>query len=69
MDKQPQNKNLLMQYFSFAWQLLAGLGIAVYVGILLDGWMKLNTPLLVWILPLLVITTMMVKVIRDTTKK
>ena len=58
-----------MQYFSFAWQLLAGLALSVYLGIVIDKWLKLSTPMLVWILPLLVISAMMIKVIRDTTKK
>ncbi len=69
MDKQPQNRNLLLQYFTFAWQLLAGLGLSVYLGIVVDKWLKTSMPLLVWILPLLVLTGMMIKVIRDTTKK
>lgn len=69
MDKQPQNRNLLFQYFTFAWQLIAGLGLSVYLGIVIDKWLKTSMPLLVWILPLLVLTGMMIKVIRDTTKK
>ncbi len=69
MDKQPQNRNLLLQYFTFAWQLIAGLGLSVYLGIVIDKWLKTSMPLLVWILPLLVLTGMMIKVIRDTTKK
>ncbi len=69
MDKQPQNRNVLMQYFTFAWQLIAGLGLAVYLGIVIDKQLKTAMPLLVWILPLLVLTGMMIKVIKDTTKK
>lgn len=69
MDKQPQNRNLLLQYFTFAWQLIAGLGLSVYLGIVVDKWLKTSMPLLVWILPLLVLAGMMIKVIRDTTKK
>jgi len=69
MDKQPQNRNLLMQYFTFAWQLIMALGLAVYVGLLIDKWLHTSMPLLVWILPLLVLVSMMIKVIKDTTKK
>jgi len=69
MDKKPKNKNLLSQYLSFAWQLIAGIAIFVYVGMLADKWIKTKTPLLVWIFPLLVIIGMMIKVIRDTTNK
>ncbi len=69
MNKEPQNRNILNQYFTFAWQLIAGLGLAVYLGILADKWLHTSIPLLVWILPLLVLTGMMIKVIQDTTKK
>ncbi len=69
MDKEPPNKNLIIQYFSLAWQMIAGLGIAVYLGILADKWLNTSMPLLVWILPLLIIVGMMVKIIKDTSKK
>ena len=69
MDKEPQNRNLLMQYFTFAWQLIMALGLGVYAGLLADKWLHTSMPLLVWILPLLVLVGMMVKVIKDTTKK
>ena len=69
MDKQPKNNSLLREYLSFAWQLIAGIAIFVYVGMLADRWIKTKTPLLVWIFPLLVIIGMMIKVIRDTTNK
>ena len=69
MDKKPKNNKLLTQYLSFAWQLIAGIAIFVYVGMLADKWIKTKTPLLVWIFPLLVIIGMMVKVIRDTSNK
>lgn len=58
-----------MQYMTFAWQLIAGIAIAVYLGMLADKWLGLATALLVWILPLLVIIGMLIKVIRDTTTK
>jgi F0F1-type ATP synthase assembly protein I len=69
MDKKPQKNNLLMQYLSFAWQLIAGIAIFVYVGMLADRWIKTSTPLMIWIFPLLVIIGMMIKVIRDTSNK
>jgi F0F1-type ATP synthase assembly protein I len=68
-DKKPQNNNLLTTYLSFAWQLIAGIALFIYIGIQADKWIKTKTPLLVWILPLLVIIAMMIKVIRDTTNK
>lgn len=69
MEKKPQHNRLLTQYLSFAWQLVAGIAIFVYLGMLADKWMNTGTPLLIWIFPLLVIIGMMIKVIRDTNRK
>lgn len=69
MDKQKSNNKLLLQYSGLAFQLLAAIGLAVYAGIYLDGWIKINFPLFIWLLPLTVITGMIIKVIKDTSKK
>ena len=69
MDKKPQKNNLLMQYLSFAWQLIAGIALFIFLGKLADNWIKTSTPLMIWIFPLLVIIAMMIKVIRDTSNK
>jgi F0F1-type ATP synthase assembly protein I len=69
MDKKPQKNNLLMQYLSFAWQLIAGIAIFFYIGKLIDRWINTSTPLMIWIFPLLVIVAMLIKVIRDTSNK
>ena len=63
------NKNLLAQYFGFAAQLLLGLGLMVYGGMWFDKKISIGFPLLVWLLPLLLIIAMIVKVIKDTSKK
>ncbi len=52
-----------------ATQFLVAIGIAVFGGMQLDKWMKLKTPLAVWVLPLLVITAVIVKIIKDTARK
>jgi len=67
-EKKPQNNNLLYQYAGFAFQLLAGLGIAVFIGIKLDGWIKPGIPVFVWLLPLLVIIVTIIKAVKDTSK-
>lgn len=63
------NKRLLYKYAGLAMQILVGLGLAVYAGLKLDEWLVFTTPLLVWVLPLLVISVMMYQVIKDTSKK
>jgi len=48
---------------------LAGIGLGVFFGFKADGWLHLSFPLLVWLLPLLIIISMTIKIIRDTSNK
>ncbi len=66
---QDKPNNPLMQYAGLAVQLAAGLLLAVYAGMWLDKWIAFGIPLLIWLLPLLLLIGMMIKVIRDTSKK
>ena len=49
-------------------QILVSLGLAVFIGLKLDAWIRTAFPILVWLLPLLVIIGMIIKTIRDTSK-
>ena len=63
------NNNLLWKYAGLATQFLVGIGLAVYAGLKIDEWLKIKTPLAVWVLPLLLITGVIIKIIKDTAKK
>ncbi len=63
------NAAILLQYMGLAFQLAVTLGIGIYAGIWLDKKVALKFPLFVWLLPLLLLGGMLVKVIKDTTKK
>jgi len=65
----PDNSKLLLQYAGLGAQLLVLLGLAVFAGIKLDKKLQFAFPILVWALPLLVLIGIMVKAIRDTSKK
>ena len=65
----PSNNNLLLKYAGLTMQILVGLALAIFAGVKLDKWLNFKTPLLVWILPLIVILAMIFQVIRDTSKK
>jgi hypothetical protein len=72
MSKLPIKKNdnkLLLKYAGLATQLFIALGLAVYVGIKVDGWLALKNPIFVWVLPLVVIAAIIYKVIKDTSPK
>jgi membrane protein DedA with SNARE-associated domain len=61
--------NTLMQYAGFAAQLAAALLLAVFAGQWLDKHTGIEFPILIWLLPLLVLIVLLIKVVRDTSKK
>jgi Na+/glutamate symporter len=63
------NKQFLLQYAGFTFQFLAIIGIAVFIGLYMDKCIKIQFPLFLWLLPLVVIVGMIIKVIKDTSKK
>ncbi|MEN9685577.1 MAG: hypothetical protein RLZZ28_1363 [Bacteroidota bacterium] len=58
-----------MQYAGFAAQLAIGLLLAVYAGKWLDGKTGLRFPVLIWLLPLILLIGILIKVVKDTSKK
>jgi hypothetical protein len=69
-QKQQQQKSTatsdLMRYAGLGTQILVSLGIAVFAGYKLDKWFNLSFPLLVWLLPLIVLTATIYKLIKET---
>ncbi len=65
-DRTPDS---LMQYAGYAVQLAAGLGLAVWAGIWLDRKIAIGIPVFSWLLPLLLLIGILIKVVKDTTKK
>ncbi len=59
----------LWQYAGMATQFLVAIGASLFIGLKADNWLKFKSPLLVWLLPLLVIIGVIVKLIRDTGKR
>jgi len=69
--KQQRNNNKnteLLRYASLGTQFLVSLGLAVFLGLKADRWLKISAPLLVWLLPLVVLLGMLYKIIRETSK-
>ncbi len=72
MSKLPVKKNdnrLLLKYAGLATQLFIALGLGVYLGIKIDGWMLFKNPIFVWVLPLIIISAIIYKIIKDTSPK
>jgi F0F1-type ATP synthase assembly protein I len=68
IDRKESNKQL-MQYAGLAMQFLVSIALGVFIGMKCDEWLNISFPLLVWLLPLLMIIGIIVKIIKDTSKK
>ena len=69
MQKPNNSGQDVMRYAGLGAQILVSLGLAVFAGYHGDKWLKLSFPLLVWVLPLLVVSMMIYKLIKETSNK
>jgi hypothetical protein len=69
MPEQHKPSNDLLRYAGLGGQIMVSLGLAVFAGLKLDQWVGLPFPLLVWLLPLLVVSMLIIKLIKETSKK
>ena len=68
LQKNDNNRDLL-RYAGLATQLFVAIGLAVFFGIKLDDWLNISFPVLVWVLPLLIIVSVIYKLIKETNTK
>jgi F0F1-type ATP synthase assembly protein I len=71
MDKRrqsPNNNRDILRYAGLGTQLLAAIGIGVFAGLKADQWLH-TSPLFICALPLLVLTGIFYKLIRETGKQ
>ena len=70
-DAEPKKRDdsLLLRYAGMATQFFVAIGASLWLGARVDGWFRWASPVWVWVLPLLVITGLIVKVVRDTAKR
>lgn len=69
MPKQNNASGDLMRYAGLGAQILVSIGLAVFAGLKIDQWIDLSFPLLVWLLPLIVVSLIIYKLIKETSKK
>jgi chromate transport protein ChrA len=63
----PQKPNInLWRYAGMASQFLVSIGLGVFIGYKIDGWINIKIPLLVWLLPLLIIIGTIIRMARET---
>lgn len=58
-----------MQYAGMGMQFLVSIGLGIFIGVKADKWFNFSFPLLVWVLPLLIIIGLIIKIIKDTSRK
>ena len=68
-QQKPNNNRDLLRYAGLGTQIFVSLGIAVFAGYKADQWLGLSFPLLVWLLPFLVLGIMIMKLIKETSKR
>ncbi|HEX3933929.1 MAG TPA: AtpZ/AtpI family protein [Puia sp.] len=54
----------LLRYAGLSSEVVASVGISVFLGMKADKWLKVSFPILSWALPLLVIVVLLVSLIR-----
>lgn len=69
-DNSKKNSNSeLLKYAGMGTQFLVAIGLGIFFGLKLDEWLHFSFPLLVWLFPLLIIVGLIIKIIKDTSKK
>lgn len=67
--KNVSNKSLLIQYASIGAQMVAGLLLFVFGGKWIDAKIHFSFPVFIWLLPLIFIIGILIKAVRDTSKR
>ncbi|MEO6836787.1 MAG: AtpZ/AtpI family protein [Ginsengibacter sp.] len=68
MKTRKETNNDLLRYAGMGMQFLVSIALGIFIGLKADKWLNFSFPLLVWILPLLIITGLTIKIIKDTSK-
>ncbi len=69
MKTKKETNRELLQYAGMGAQFLVSIGVGIFLGIKVDEWIHISFPLMVWLLPLLIITGLIIKIIKDTSGK
>jgi F0F1-type ATP synthase assembly protein I len=59
----------LMRYMGLATQFFVSIGVGLWLGSIIDDYFSIKAPLFIWLLPLLIVVSSLIKIIIDTNKK
>jgi hypothetical protein len=63
------NRRELLRYTGLSAEVCASVGLSVFLGIKADKWLHVSFPLLTWLLPLLVILVLVIKLVKESSKR
>jgi F0F1-type ATP synthase assembly protein I len=69
MGKSDEGNKQILRYGGLAMQFLVSIGIGVFIGLKADKWLHLSFPLLVWLMPLLILSGITYSIVKETSKK
>lgn len=68
-NSQPDRNKELYRYASLSGQVAASVGISIFFGVKADKWLHVSFPIFSWALPLLVIVLLIVKLVKESSRK
>jgi hypothetical protein len=68
-NRKINNRRELLRYAGLSSEVLASVGISVFLGIRADKWLKVSFPIFSLSLPLLVITALIVRLVKESSRK
>ena len=68
-NRSTDNRRELLRYAGLSSEVLGSVGLSLFIGIKADKWIALSFPIFSWALPLLVIVVLIVKLVKDTSRK
>jgi len=68
-DKEGDRRKELIRWAGLGTEMVASVGLSVFLGVKADKWLKLSFPILSWVLPLLVIAGLLINLVRSGSKK
>jgi hypothetical protein len=67
-NRAANNRRELYRYASLSSQVVASVGLSIFIGIKADKWVSLSFPIFSWALPLLVIVVLIIKLVKETSR-
>jgi len=68
-NSSPDSRKELYRYASLSGQVAASVGLSLFLGIKADKWLHGSFPIFSWALPLLVIVLLIIKLVKESSRK